>query len=105
MQWDGEPAPRELPEAAEADIELAYAITCHKAQGSAADAVLVIPERAPMVTRQWLYTAITRSRRLVLIVADDDTPINDAIGRSTIRTTGFTMPARPSAPPNRSLNQ
>jgi exodeoxyribonuclease V alpha subunit len=98
VQWDGEPAPRELPEAAEADIELAFAITCHKAQGSAADAVLVIPERAPMVTRQWLYTAITRSRRLVLIVADDDTPINDAIGRSTIRTTGFNMPARARAP-------
>jgi exodeoxyribonuclease V alpha subunit len=90
-----------LAEAAEADIELAYGMTCHKAQGSAADHVLVVVERAPMVTRQWLYTAITRSRQLVLIVADDDETINEAIGRSTIRTTGFTLPARVPASTNR----
>ncbi|MCP5271843.1 MAG: AAA family ATPase [Burkholderiaceae bacterium] len=96
VHWDGEPEPRELPEVAEAEIELAYAITCHKAQGSAADNVLVVVERTPIVTRQWLYTAITRSRQLVLLLSDDDETINQAVGRSTIRTTGFTMPARTS---------
>jgi exodeoxyribonuclease V alpha subunit len=98
VHWDGEPEPRELPEVAEADIELAYGITCHKAQGSAADNVLVVVERAPMVTRQWLYTAMTRSRQLVLIVADDDETINEAISRTTCRTTGFSLPARVPVP-------
>ena len=53
------------------DFAYAYAITCHKAQGSEWDKVLVFEEWFPNITeehRRWLYTAITRaSEKLVVI--------------------------------------
>jgi exodeoxyribonuclease V alpha subunit len=51
-------------------LELAYAVTVHKAQGSEYPAV-VIPlhfTHAVMLQRNLLYTAVTRGRRLVCIV-------------------------------------
>lgn len=56
-------------------VELAYAITVHKAQGSEYDDVaLILPDGDPRVlTREVLYTAITRSRRSVTIVGDRET--------------------------------
>lgn len=53
------------------EFDFAYAITCHKAQGSEWDKVVVIEERFPFNKEEharWLYTACTRaSSRLVLI--------------------------------------
>jgi exodeoxyribonuclease V alpha subunit len=74
-------------------VELAYAITCHKAQGRSAHAVVVVVENSPLVTREWLYTAITRGKDLVLLVGDEKT-LSAAIERRTRRTTGFGLPAR-----------
>jgi hypothetical protein len=55
-------------------LELAYALTVHKAQGSQFDIVFVIiPEKSSLLSRELLYTALTRSReRLVLLVQGDD---------------------------------
>ena len=51
-----------------------YAITCHKAQGSQWDKVLVIEEQFPFKKDEharWLYTAVTRAiNRLVMIRKD-----------------------------------
>jgi exodeoxyribonuclease V alpha subunit len=57
-----------------ADLELSYAITVHKAQGSEYDHVgLVLPETdLPLLTRELLYTALTRSRRSVVILGEKD---------------------------------
>jgi exodeoxyribonuclease V alpha subunit len=54
------------------DLELSYATTVHKAQGSEYDCVgLVLPEDdLPLLTRELLYTALTRSRRSVVILGD-----------------------------------
>jgi exodeoxyribonuclease V alpha subunit len=54
------------------DLELSYATTVHKAQGSEYDCVgLVLPETdLPLLTRELLYTALTRSRRSVVILGD-----------------------------------
>lgn len=90
--WDGEQDARPLPNQAEGDVELAYAITCHKAQGSSAHAVVVVVENSPLVTREWLYTAITRGRELVLLACDDNA-LNTAVTLRTVRTTGFVLPA------------
>ncbi len=98
IHWDGEDAPRSLAPEAEGDVELAYAITCHKAQGSSSAAVVVVVERSVLVTREWLYTAITRGKDLVLLVCDEE-GLRDAIDRRTLRTTGFTLPARPTPLP------
>ncbi len=58
------------------DLVLAYALTVHKAQGSEFDAVAVIlPEGDhPLLTRQNLYTALTRARRHALLVGDAALP-------------------------------
>ncbi|MDP1532848.1 MAG: ATP-dependent RecD-like DNA helicase [Rubrivivax sp.] len=95
VQWDGNPEPTEVSQEAAADLDLAYAITCHKAQGSAADAVLIAVEKAGMVTREWLYTAVTRGRRLVLLAADEGS-IGEAVSRRTFRCTGMQIGARPN---------
>ncbi len=96
VHWDGNAEPLEVSPEAAADIELAYAITCHKAQGSAAEAVLIAVEKFEMVTREWLYTAITRGRRLVLLASIENS-ISDAVGRRTIRCTGMQLKARRSS--------
>lgn len=90
VHWDGETRPRALDKAAGADIELAYAITCHRAQGSAAASVIVVVENSPLVTREWLYTAITRARETVVLIA---TPLvlEKAVARRSRRVTGFRL--------------
>lgn len=90
VHWDGESEPRALPAKAEAEIELAYGITCHKAQGSSAQVLIAIVENSLLVTREWLYTAITRGRELVLLVGDEQ-DICRTVGRRTVRTTGFVL--------------
>ena len=54
----------------EEDFELAYGITVHKAQGSEFQEVLVVlPERRALLSRELLYTALTRSKtKLTLLV-------------------------------------
>ena len=59
-----------LPASAICDMELAYAYTIHKAQGSEADTIIVyLPEDMNhMLTRSILYTAATRAKKNVIIV-------------------------------------
>lgn len=95
IKWDGEREPRSLPQVAEADIELAYGITCHRAQGSASQAVVIVVEESRLVTREWIYTAITRSRELVILVGDVE-GLAKGIERRARRTTGFNLPPRSS---------
>ncbi len=54
-------------------LEPAYAITVHKAQGSEYRAVILSAvEAAPMLlTRGVLYTAMTRAKELLIVVGDD----------------------------------
>lgn len=58
------------------DLELAYAITVHKSQGSEYP-VVIIPmySCAPMLqTRNLFYTAVTRAKRMVILVGRSDIP-------------------------------
>ncbi len=58
------------PADAESGLSRCFAMTVHKAQGSEYDAVLLVlpDERLPILTREVLYTAVTRARRSVVIV-------------------------------------
>lgn len=53
---------------------MGYAITCHKAQGSEARNVFVVISRhhnPSLLTREWLYTAVTRAVDRVCLIADE----------------------------------
>ncbi len=53
------------------DLELAYAITCHRFQGSEARIIVVPIHRSfgPLIMqRQWLYTAVSRAREVCVLV-------------------------------------
>lgn len=53
----------------EANLELAYALTIHKAQGSEFDTViLILPESKYMLTRELMYTALTRQKKKLIIL-------------------------------------
>ena len=55
-------------------LELAYALTIHKSQGSQFRTVFVVlPKSSRLLTRELVYTALTRSRqRLVLLIEGND---------------------------------
>ncbi len=57
------------------ELELAYAITIHKAQGSEYPAVVIPLLNGPamLMNRNLLYTAVTRARRCVTLVGNENT--------------------------------
>ena len=56
------------------ELELAYAITVHKSQGSEFPAVVIPMTWFPpmLMTRNLLYTAVTRGKNLVVVVGSED---------------------------------
>jgi exodeoxyribonuclease V alpha subunit len=82
--------PLELPVSRLEDIDTVHALTIHKSQGSEyGHAVVVLPERAGrIVTRELLYTAVTRARRHVTVVGSRDV-IEAAIQTPIRRATGL----------------
>lgn len=71
--------------------EDAFAMTVHKAQGSGFGEVLIIlpdAKESPVLTRELLYTGVTRTRDKVTIWATEDT-LRATIGRKTIRASGL----------------
>ncbi len=55
------------------EVDLAYAMTIHKAQGSEYRAVVLaaMPAAQSLMVRGVLYTALTRARELLVVVGDD----------------------------------
>jgi exodeoxyribonuclease V alpha subunit len=78
-------------------LQLAYAVSIHKSQGSEFEAVVVsiLPEHHVMLRRNLLYTAVTRARRLCVIVGDPRA-IEQAVRRAETgrRHTGLTRRLR-----------
>ena len=56
------------------ELELAYAITVHKSQGSEYPVVIlpIIDCPAPLMFRNLLYTAVTRAKKILIIVGDEE---------------------------------
>jgi len=78
-------APYRLPK-----HDTAYAMTIHKSQGSEFDDVLmVLPENdTPVLTRELIYTGITRARRNLSILSPESA-IRLAVSRQIERTSGL----------------
>jgi len=70
--------------------ETAYAMTVHKSQGSEFDRVLLIlpPHPSEVLTRELIYTGITRARKRLEIWGNDEV-IRWAISRRTERNSGL----------------
>jgi exodeoxyribonuclease V alpha subunit len=70
--------------------ETVYAMTVHKSQGSEFDMVLLLlPDRdSPVLTRELLYTAVTRARRKVVVWGRDDV-LRTAVARHVQRSSGL----------------
>ncbi|MBR5155954.1 MAG: ATP-dependent RecD-like DNA helicase [Clostridia bacterium] len=56
------------------ELELAYAVTVHKSQGSEFDVVIMpmFDTHRLLMTRNLLYTAITRAKKLVILVGKEE---------------------------------
>ncbi len=72
------------------DIETVFAMTVHKSQGSEFDeVVLILPDRdTPVLTRELIYTAITRARKKVTIYGTKDI-LRAALRRRVARSSGL----------------
>jgi exodeoxyribonuclease V alpha subunit len=71
-------------------IETVYAMTIHKSQGSQFDAaaVLLPDPDSRILTRELLYTAVTRARR-ELVLAGTEESVRAAVGRPVARASGL----------------
>jgi exodeoxyribonuclease V alpha subunit len=69
VTWDDGHA-HTIPEQRIGDMEHAYAITCHKAQGSQFRRVVVPVYSNRLLDRTMLYTAVTRAEEQVILVGD-----------------------------------
>lgn len=73
-------------------LELAYAITVHKSQGSEFDVVLFVASQTTplLLTRNLLYTAITRAKKLLIVIGPQSV-VNYMITNNTTkkRNTGL----------------
>ncbi len=67
-------------------------MTIHKSQGSEFDhAVVTLPEPgSPVLTRELLYTGVTRAKDRVTVVATEDA-IRQAVGTQVRRASGLTQ--------------
>jgi exodeoxyribonuclease V alpha subunit len=73
-------------------VETVYALTVHKSQGSEfTHAALVLPETlSPILTRELLYTGITRAREhLTLVRSGDEHVLEQAVQRRVLRASGL----------------
>ncbi|MDY6891317.1 MAG: exodeoxyribonuclease V subunit alpha [Pseudomonadota bacterium] len=72
-------------------VETVYAMTVHKSQGSefAHTALLLPPTRTPVVTRELLYTGITRASRWFTLLLSHRGRLDDAVLARVRRASGL----------------
>ncbi|MDP4299656.1 exodeoxyribonuclease V subunit alpha [Leptothrix discophora] len=72
-------------------VETAWAMTVHKSQGSEfAHTVLVLPPRLnPVLSRELVYTGITRARQACTLIAPEPSVFDAALQRRTRRASGL----------------
>ncbi len=73
-----------------AAVETLYAMTIHKSQGSQFDtaAVLLAPASSRILTRELLYTAVTRARRELILIGSE-AAVRRAVERPVARASGL----------------
>jgi len=89
-------APILIPVVRLADVQTVHAMTVHRGQGSQFDRVSVLlpPAESPLLTRELLYTAITRAQSFVRILGTEDA-IRAAVSQPIARASGLRRSAVP----------
>jgi exodeoxyribonuclease V alpha subunit len=74
-----------------AAVQTAFAMTAHRAQGSEFDQVVVLlpSPTSRVLTRELLFTAVTRARRHLVVVGTEES-VRAAVGRPIARASGLT---------------
>ena len=72
-------------------VETVFAATVHKSQGSEFEraALVLPPPESPLLTRELLYTAVTRAKRGLIIVGPEES-LRVAVSRPVARASGLT---------------
>lgn len=71
-------------------VETAFALTVHKSQGSEFQhAVLVLPTQVNGLTRELIYTAVTRARKRLTVVCPQPEVFFRGVGQPTHRSSGL----------------
>lgn len=85
-------------------LELAYALTVHKSQGSDFDIVfLILPKSASTLSRELLYTGLTRFRQKIVLLIEQDSSILERLrspqaSNTLLRNTNmFVLAVRPES--------
>lgn len=90
LEGEGQP-PRSVMASRLAAIETAFAMTVHKSQGSEFEHVALVlpPHLNPVLTRELVYTGITRAKAAFTLVAPDPAVWAQALQRRTRRASGL----------------
>lgn len=77
-------------------VQTVYAMTIHRSQGSQYDTVSVMlpAEASSLLTRELLYTAITRARNHVRVMGTEDS-VRAGVQRQVLRASGLRREIRP----------
>jgi exodeoxyribonuclease V alpha subunit len=90
---------REFAPAQLEDIDTAFAMTIHKSQGSEYATVVVVlpPSTSPLIGRELLYTAVTRTTRRLIVIGTEAAVIA-AVSTPGRRVTGLTSALKGTSP-------
>ncbi|MEZ5184931.1 MAG: exodeoxyribonuclease V subunit alpha [Candidatus Nanopelagicales bacterium] len=77
-------------------VQTLNAMTIHRGQGSQFDAVTIVlpPPESPLLTRELLYTAVTRARSHIRVIGTEDA-VRAAVGRQVRRASGLRTQEHP----------
>lgn len=73
----------------ENELDLNYACTIHKSQGSEYDSIAIYCPNNPLITKNTLYTAITRAKHFVQIYYTEDSVFEAAFRRNAYERSTF----------------
>jgi exodeoxyribonuclease V alpha subunit len=85
VDFDGEGS-KVIEQEKQGSLQLAYALTAHKAQGSEFPCVVVLCHKSHFFAdRNWLYTAVTRAAKHVIVLGDR-WGLRNAVKKNEVRT-------------------
>ncbi len=88
---DGTQNLREVLPSRLSSAETVFAMTVHKSQGSEfSHTALILPDQLnPVLSRELLYTAITRARHKFTLIESEQRIFDETINRQTVRLSGL----------------